>query len=758
MKKILALLLCVLMVVGLIGCSTPTQQEETPAPSETPAAEEAGLYTPGTYTATARGFGGDVTVTVTVDANAITDVTAVGDAETAGIGSNAIEQLPAAILEAQSVEVDTVAGCTMSSNAVLDAAAEALAQARGEGEAAAVASFTPGTYTATAQGHNGAVTVETTFSADRIESIEVVNHFESQGVSDKAILTELPVAIIENQSLAVDTIAGATVSSNAVISAVRDCAEQAGCDTSALMTAPEKADPTEIDMTADVIIVGGGGAGLSAAVAATDLGASVIIVEKEGYVGGNTLVSGGIFNAPDPEMQKDVEMTAGVTALVETALAETPVSEEHADLIAAVQADYDAWKAEGSVGLFDSVNWFCLQTWNAGDKVADLELLYNMCDHAYDTLVWLSDMGWTYQDEIKQGAGSLYQRTHSSVDHAGVGFINAFTSTLEEREGVEIVFNTTAEELVMEDGVCVGVKATDRDGNTYTFNANDGVVLATGGFGRNKEMIQEYNTSGKWPDLSDITCTNMPGITGDGIRMAEAVGAALRDMDQIQLLQTTQPGTGNCVYAYVAPQEAAGYLFFNQEGHRFIGEDGRRDDISLAALDQTDALFYMLESADVITDPENTYDLLGVPMTECINAGAIIVGDTLEELCEKLDWDYETVQAEVDSYNANVEANAVSDEYGRALFTIKQENGPWYAIPRTPSIHHTMGGVVINTDTQVLDTEGNVIPGLYAAGEVTGGIHGANRVGGNALVDCITYGRIAGDSAVTIARGEQENA
>lgn len=129
-------------------------------------------------------------------------------------------------------------------------------------------------------------------------------------MSDKAILTELPVAIIENQSLAVDTIAGATVSSNAVISAVRDCAEQAGCDTSALMTAPEKADPTEIDMTADVIIVGGGGAGLSAAVAATDLGASVIIVEKEGYVGGNTLVSGGIFNAPDPEMQKDVEMTA----------------------------------------------------------------------------------------------------------------------------------------------------------------------------------------------------------------------------------------------------------------------------------------------------------------------------------------------------------------------------------------------------------------------------------------------------------------
>lgn len=142
-----------------------------------------------------------------------------------------------------------------------------------------------------------------------------------------------------------------------------------------------------------------------------------------------------------------------------------------------------------------------------------------------------------------------------------------------------------------------------------------------------------------------------------------------------------------------------------------------------------------------------TYPILKVPMSECINAGAIIVGDTLEVLCEKVGWDYETVKAQIDEYNANVDANALKDEYGRALFTIKQENGPWYAIPRTPSVHHTMGGVVINADTQVLDENGNAIPGLLAAGEVTGGIHGANRVGGNALVDCITYGRIAGRKA-----------
>ena len=745
MKRTLAFLLCLMLCVGLFGCAETAQ----PA-AESPPPAVAGIYTPGTYTATSKGFGGDVTVTVTVDENNILDVTAEGDSETSGVGSNAIEQLPAKILEAQSADVDTVSGCTISSTAVLDAADKALAQARGEMVESAVLSFTPGTYTATAQGNNGAVTVETTFSENRIESINVVTYYESQGVCEKALFTELPQSIIDNQSLAVDTIAGATVSSNALIAAVKDAAVQAGCDVDALMAAPEKAAPAETEMTADVIIVGAGGAGLSAAVSATDAGASVILVEKEGYVGGNTLVSGGIFNCPDPEMQQQVEMTAGVASLVETALAETPVSDEHAALQAKVQKEYDEYKASGATYLFDSVDWFCLQTWNAGDKVADLDLLYNMCDKAYDTMQWLSSMGWQYQDKIKQGAGSLYQRTHSSVDHAGVGFINAFTSTLEGRDA-QIVFDTTADELIMENGKCVGVKATDRDGNTITFRANKGVVLATGGFSRNKEMIQEYNTSGKWPDLSNITCTNMPGITGDGIRMAEAVGAALRDMDQIQLLQTTQPGTGNCVYAYVAPDEAAGYLFFNEEGSRFIGEDGRRDDISLAALAQTDALFYMLESADVIEDPATLYDLLGVPMTECINAGAIIVGDTLEDLCSKLGWNYENVQAQIDSYNANVDSNAVTDEYGRKLFTIKQENGPWYAIPRTPSIHHTMGGVVINTSAQVLDASGSVIPGLYAAGEVTGGIHGANRVGGNALVDCITYGRVAGNSVVTLS-------
>ncbi len=633
----------------------------------------------------------------------------------------------------------------MTSAAVQEATKAALDKASGV-ETSATNSYTSGTYTASAQGHNATVTLDVTFSETEITDITVTQSYESPGVSDRA-LSDIPQEIIEHQTLNVDVISGSTVSSNAILSAVKDAVKQAGGDPNNLSTPIEKEVPETTDLTADVVILGGGGAGLSAAVSATDEGKSVIILEKEGYVGGNTMVSGGIYNCPDSDLQSQVEMTDGVKQLIEDALAEEPANDEHAELISAVQKEWDEYKASGRTDLFDSVNWFTLQTYNAGDHVGDLKLIYTMTSNAKDTLDWLVNHGYEYQDRIVQGAGSLYQRTHKSVDTAGIGFIKALTNTLEDRD-CNIMLDTAAKHIVVDDeGNVTSVEAEDKDGNTYTIHANNGVVLATGGFAGNLEMVQKYNTSGKWPDLTTRKSTNLPGMTGDGITMATEIGAGLRDMDQIQLLQTTSPKTGNCTYGYVAPQEAAGYLFVNSDGERFIGEDGRRDDISLAALAQEDGLFYMLESGSVITDPDNTYDLTGVPLSELLNSGDVIKGDTLEDLCSKLDWDYETVKAEVDSYNENVKNNASSDEYGRKLFTILQEDDPWYAIPRTPSVHHTMGGVTINTETQVLKEDGSIINNLYAAGEVVGGIHGGNRVGGNAIVDCLVFGRIAGRNA-----------
>lgn len=731
MKKITSLLLSAFMALSLGACSSSS--------------ESTGKYTSGTYSGTAKGFGGDVTVTLTVDSNKITDVTIDGKDETETVGGAALETLKNEILEKQSSEIDTVTGASVTSSAVQEATKLALDKASGV-ETSATNSYKSGTYNASAQGHNATVTLDVTFNESEITDITVTQSYESPGVSDRA-LSDIPKEIIEYQTLNVDVISGSTVSSNAILSAVKDAVKQAGGNPNNLSTPIEKEVPETTDLTADVVILGGGGAGLSAAVSATDEGKSVIILEKEGYVGGNTMVSGGIYNCPDPDLQSQVEMTDGVKQLIEDALAEEPANDEHAELIAAVQKEWDEYKASGRTDLFDSVNWFTLQTYNAGDHIGDLKLIYTMTSNAKDTLDWLVNHGYEYQDRIVQGAGSLYQRTHKSVDTAGIGFIKALTNTLEDRD-CNIMLDTAAKHIIVDDeGNVTSVEAEDKDGNTYTIHANNGVVLATGGFAGNLEMVQKYNTSGKWPDLTTRKSTNLPGMTGDGITMSTEIGAGLRDMDQIQLLQTTSPKTGNCTYGYVAPQEAAGYLFVNSDGERFIGEDGRRDDISLAALAQKDGLFYMLESGSVITDPDNTYDLTGVPLNELLNSGDVIKGETLEDLCSKLDWDYETVKAEVDEYNENVKNNAFSDEYGRKLFTILQEDDPWYAIPRTPSVHHTMGGVTINTDTQVLKEDGSVINNLYAAGEVVGGIHGGNRVGGNAIVDCLVFGRIAGRNA-----------
>lgn len=607
--------------------------------------------------------------------------------------------------------------------------------------------YKPGTYTAKVMGHNGYIDVDVSFNKTAITDIKVVKDFETAGVSDKALRTVLPQRIIDEQSLSVDSISGATFSSRALISAVEKCATQAGANTAALWKPRANTEPGEIEKSADVVIIGGGGAGLAAAVAANDLGASVIIVEKEGYVGGNTMVSGGIYNAPDPAMQSRVKMTAGIEAQIESALAEKPVNAEHAALMALVKKEYEDYKASGSTSLFDSPDWFALQTWISGDKIGNLTLVKMMANDSLDSLHWLMSKGYEIKPDIVQGAGSLYQRTHSSVRKLGIGIITAYTTTLAQRPNVEIIYDTAAKHIVMKDGRVVGVKATDKNGNLYTFTARKNVILSTGGFAGNPTMLQKYNTSGKWPDLSKMKSTNLPAMKGDGIVMAEEIGAALRNMDQIQLLQTCSPKTGNATHAYVAPIEAKGYLFLNKEGKRFVREDGRRDQISLAALAQTDGMFYMVESADVISDPAHTTDLGGVPLAELIEAKDVYTAPSLKALCELIGIPYENAKASIDSYNEAVDKNLPADDLGRELLTQKQERGPWYAIPRAPAVHHTMGGVVINTDCQVIDKNGNVIPGLYAAGEVAGGIHGGNRVGGNAIVCTVVFGRIAGTNA-----------
>jgi fumarate reductase flavoprotein subunit len=724
-RKILSILLSVMMILSLIGCSKETVNESKME----------------SYTKVAKGFGGDVTVTVTLKDGAISDLVAEGPNETAGIGSKAIEELPKLIIKANSADVDGISGATITSNAIKTAVRAALKEANGEEEASL--SLTPGTYTGEAYGNASTVVVEVTVSDNKIMDIKVLEQNETPILWEAARDTVIP-EILKEQTLAVETVSGATVSSKAIISAVSNALEKSGADTDALniSKSKEKTEPKEITKTADVVVVGGGGAGLVSAIAAAEKGSTVIVLEKAPFLGGNLTVFGGIYNSPDEEKQSKMEMTETVKKTIESAISAEPVNEAHATAIAAVKVDYEEWKANGSAGLFDSASWFALQTWNSGDKVADKALVDIMCNNAYDGFKWLEGIGVEFNDKLTQGAGSLYQRTHGAVKPNGSGFINAYVDNLKKYgDQVIIMMETPADSLIMEGKKVVGVKATDKFGNKYTVNANNGVILATGGFSGNVELRQEYCEGDKWKDLSDkVKTTNLKAITGDGIIMAREIGVSLVDMEQIQLLHLGNDFTGSTkgVIPYKG-RSSDEVIFVNSNGNRFVAEDGRRDVMCNAILEQEGGFYWMIHDSKNI-DPKS-------PEAEnYIKGGYLYRAETLEELADLIDIPKENLVATVDQYNKSVETG-VDELAGRKLLNVTINEGPYFAAKRVPSAHHTMGGVEIDSEAHAIYKDGSIVEGLYAAGEVTGGIHGGNRVGGNAVDDTVVFGRIAGYNA-----------
>lgn len=622
-----------------------------------------------------------------------------------------------------------------------------------------------GTYEGAFKGMNDDVKVKVTLKDKKIESIEVVEHSETPGIGGelkdidgnvrqvglKIPVTDIPKEIVESQSLNVDNITGATASSVAVKKAVEVALKEAGAKLDDYKEKIVKDQDFE-DIESDVVVLGGGGAGLAAAIELAENGKTVTIVEKNGAIGGDTLVCGAIYNNPDEELQAKVTMSEPVKEQLEEALKAKPVNDEHKELIAAVQKEWDEYKANGRTDLFDSKNWYALQTWNGGDNVGNLDLVKVLTFNSVDGYEWIKSLGMQFDDFISQGAGSLWQRTHTSKQDMGTGFISVYSQKLEDlSDKINVLVETTAEELVMEDGRAVGAKVKDNHSEKeYQVKAKDGVILATGGFAANPEMVQEHNTSGKWDDLSKVSTTNrFSSSQGDGIVMAEKAGADLVDMDQIQLLYLGN--TQNGQLTKYPPRDVNGtdqIIFINKEGKRFVREDGRRDDISKATLAQTDGMFYMLESGDGegykdIKDPEwRSAD--GFTLDYLKDNGYIFVGDTLEEIAKQIGCDVKDLQETIDTFNASVDSG--KDEFGRTLYSTKLENGPWIATARQASIHHTMGGVRIDPAARVLDKDGKVIPGLYAGGEITGGIHGANRLGGNAVVDTVVFGKLSADT------------
>ena len=602
--------------------------------------------------------------------------------------------------------------------------------------------FNPGTYQGSAPGFNGDVTMEVTVDAGRILGVRVVSQNDTPEISGLAY-ERIPAAIVAGQTLAVDIVSGATYSSQGIINAVSAALEKSGVNIAALKKrgpAAAAAPRSSKKETYDVVVVGAGGAGLAAAIAAQQAGARVVVLEKMPRAGGNTIISGAAYNAADPARQASVPMNAANRAAIQQLVGKTPHDAFEAELQQTVGKQFAEFTAANKSGLFDSPEWHMLQTYNGGDYVADPALVRTFGANTLSALEWEISLGMEFTPDIFTVLGALWPRSHRPVMPLGTGYITTDLNYIEQhKDMITLLVDTKATELITSGGRVTGVKA-EGPGVDYEFTAAKAVVLATGGFAGNKELRQKYNT--QWPNLDSAGTTNHPGATGDGLVMAEKVGANFVGMDYVQLLPMGDPASGSL--SGNIEQGVEDRFFVNKSGNRFVDEGARRDVMTLALFEQEDAYMWVICDKHSYPTPQ-TKNNFNETIEELVQQGRAFSADTIEELAAKINVPAANLKASLDEFNAGVDAG--KDKWGRTLWRIKIDTPPYYAGARIPTVHHTMGGIQINTNAQVVNTGGQVIPGLYACGETTGGIHGSNRLGGNALADIHVFGRIAGTNA-----------
>ena len=803
-------------------------------------AVNAATFTPGEYEATAQGFGGDVTVKVTVDENAVTAVEITGEDETPALGGAAIEEFTTSLVGVSDAEaVEAVSGATVTSTAVKEALAKALAQAKGEAaENTAELAFTAGTYNGKASGYNGEVELAVTFSDTAVTAVELVSSKETQYVGDVAF-EPMFADIVEANGSGVDTVSGATFTSAAIRNAVNDAAEQAGCtNMDAFKAAGAAHEPqTAIEETYDVVVIGAGGAGIAAAAQAAQDGNTVLVIEKNAEVGGNTLVSGGQYQSVMPYLvwdPADPDATTGVgydgntyNKVVESVAtldelktilgwSEEPFDEAyykdhefvagdiaelskhgvHAeylqtlkDLKAEIQAYLD-WaepkvaEGAGQLTLFSTVNLHIFQTYYGGLRPSadmsswiygDFDLVNQFIQGGQELKQWLEAQGSTFVEDTQPTLiGALWYRenefigaTIDGVDYPGrwgtyfQAPMNTLLNTAETAASNKIMLRTTAEELIVEDGKVTGVKGTMYDGTPVTAHANKGVIMATGGYAANLQMVVDTNVywSNEYVSTSTKT-TNRSSLQGDGITMAQTAGADVTGMGFTQMMPISWIDNGNLAFGggnyavYINPTT----------GKRFVDETSERDVLSLAEFrngiehNGTKGVFIEIANAEAKIPGPYLYGNEDVEWRQYVRTV-----DQLADLFASLglDTDAATVRETIENYDKAIMAGEQPEDVkktnpNRLIGSAeKDENGNYLPDTYTldgvelrvrfmaPSTHHTMGGIKVDTERHALDVNGNIVPGLYAAGEVTGGIHGGNRLGGNAIVEIYVSGRTA---------------
>ena len=507
-----------------------------------------------------------------------------------------------------------------------------------------------------------------------------------------------------------------------------------------------KADKTAngetVSYDADVVVIGAGGAGMTAAMTAADAGQKVVILESQAMVGGNSARATGGMNAAKTVYQDENEFdqAAGVEKTLATAAEKYADNETITALAKTVSEQWAAYQANPT-GYFDSVELMELDTMVGGKGINNPELVKTLCEGTADAIDWLDENGITLHNVSSFGGASV-KRIHRPVDEEGkVVSVGAYMIPLLqencEKRGIDIVLNTTVDTILTDaNGAAVGVSGTDKDGNTVVVNAKS-VILATGGFGANLDMVTQYK-----PELAGFMTTNAAGAQGQGIEMATAIGAGTVDMDQIQIHPTVEANTAALITEGL---RGDGAILVNANGERFIDEVGTRDVVSAAEIAQPGSYSWLIVD-QAMADASSV-------IQGYIKKGYTKTGATYEELAKELDVDPAAFANTMETWNGYVEAKNDPD-FGRTSFANPLNNGPYYAIKVTAGVHHTMGGVTINSATEVLKEDGTVIPGLFAAGEVTGGVHGANRLGGTAVADFVVFGRIAGESAANYASAQ----
>ena len=556
----------------------------------------------------------------------------------------------------------------------------------------------------TGVGKHGDVTVAVTFDGGKITDIKVVKEQENK-VLARGVYTDLKDQVIATNSADLDVISGATFSSKGFLDAVKDAAKKAGVTLS-------KADKKAIKKVAkdlpknssyDVVVVGAGGAGFSAAIEAKNAGANVVLLEKMPAVGGNSLISGAEMNAAKNWVQPKLGIND------------------------------------------DSPELHAEDTYKGGDMKGDMKVINVMTHNALDAALWCRDyLGVRFEDDnLFFFGGHSRKRALIPVGHTGTEFITKFQAKADEL-GIPVITNMKMTDLILDkDGRVSGVKAT-MNGAEYTFNAKGGVVLATGGFGANKEMVKKYN-----PKIDErFMTTDAPGTTGEALYIAEKAGAELVNMGYIQTYPICDPISG--VIELIADSRFDGAIMLNQEGKRFVEELDRRDVLSEAILNQTGGYCWVLWN-DNIGKISNTVGTHTTEYDAFTKQGIMATCDDLKCIADFTKIPFDQLKKTVDRVTSMAGKGNDKDFHHRGgLMDMSQ--GKYYVIKAVPSTHHTMGGIRINEKAQALTKEGKVIPGLWATGEVTGVTHGTNRLGGNAYTDIIVFGRIAGKAAAEAAK------